>query len=122
MTVSHENSPILWIISPCYNEEEVLPLSAPLLLQQLNSMIDSGAISDKSKLCFVNDGSSDKTWQIINNLAKENERCEGISLSRNRGHQNALLAGLTESRNFCDIAISIDCDGQDDISVMSDMI
>ena len=122
MTVSHENSPILWIVSPCYNEEEVLPLSAPLLLQQLNSMIDSGAISDKSKLCFVNDGSSDKTWQIINNLAKENEQCEGVSLSRNRGHQNALLAGLMESRRFCDITITIDCDGQDDISVMSDMI
>ena len=85
-------------------------------------MIDSGAISDKSKLCFVNDGSSDETWRIINNLAKENEQCEGISLSRNRGHQNALLAGLMESRRFCDIAISIDCDGQDDISVMSDMI
>lgn len=122
MTTPHQNLPILWIISPCYNEEEVLPLSTPLLLQELNLLIESGAISNKSKLCLVNDGSSDRTWQFICNLAKKSAQCEGISLSRNRGHQNALLAGLMEARRFCDIAISIDCDGQDDISAMSKMI
>ena len=115
-------NPILHIIIPCYNEEKVLPITAPLFLEQLNKMKIEGLISTQSKIVFVNDGSRDSTWEIIKKLSKENSAYFGISQSRNRGHQNAVLAGLMESMNNCDITISIDCDGQDDISVMSDMV
>lgn len=114
--------PILWIVIPCYNEEEVLPVTAPLFLQRINEMTFSGLISDKSRILFVNDGSKDKTWELIENLAKSDEHYIGISQSRNRGHQNAVLAGLMEAKDVCDITISIDCDGQDDITAMDKMV
>ncbi|WP_248405432.1 glycosyltransferase family 2 protein [Butyrivibrio fibrisolvens] len=116
------SKPILWIVIPCYNEENVLPITSPLFLQQLEKMIGEEKISDKSRILFVNDGSKDKTWDIITELADSNEHFIGISQSRNRGHQNAVLAGLMEARNVCDITISIDCDGQDDISAMDKMV
>lgn len=114
--------PLLWIVIPCYNEEEVLPLTAPLFLDQLNKMISSGKVSPLSRILFVNDGSNDNTWDLIASLSKENEHYIGISQSRNRGHQNAVLAGLMEAVDKCDITISIDCDGQDDISAMDRMV
>ena len=114
--------PVLYIVIPCYNEEEVLPITAPLFLAQRDEMIQKGKISPKSKILFVNDGSKDKTWEIISALSGGNPAFCGISLSRNRGHQNALLAGLMEAKQHCDITISIDCDGQDDIRVMEQMV
>ncbi len=114
--------PTLYIVIPCYNEEEVLPITAPLFLAKIEELISLDKISSRSKILFVNDGSKDKTWDIICNLAKENERFIGISQSRNRGHQNAVWAGLMESKDCCDITISIDCDGQDDINAINDMI
>ncbi len=115
-------SPILYIVVPCYNEEEVLPITSKLFLDELNDLISKNKISSKSKILFVNDGSKDKTWEIILNLSKQNEHFTGISQSRNRGHQSTLLAGLTEAKDKCDITISIDCDGQDDISAMEKMV
>ena len=114
--------PTLYIVIPCYNEEKVLPITAPLFLEQLKTMQSENLISSQSKIMFVNDGSKDSTWEIIRSLATENESYIGISQSRNRGHQNAVLAGLMEAKNKCDITISIDCDGQDDISVMTQMV
>lgn len=114
--------PVLYLVIPCYNEEKVLPITAPMFLSQMNKMCDQGLISDASKILFVNDGSKDKTWNIISELAKDNKMVLGISQSRNRGHQNAVLAGLMEAKDVCDITISIDCDGQDDISAMEEMV
>ena len=114
--------PVLYIVIPCYNEEAVLPLTAPLFRQKLGDLIGAGKISDDSRVLFVNDGSRDSTWEIIQNLAKQDVHFAGISQSRNRGHQNAVLAGLMECRNRCDITISIDCDGQDDINAMDRMV
>lgn len=114
--------PILHIVIPCYNEEKVLPITAPMFLEKLNSLMKKEAISPKSRIMFINDGSKDKTWEIINELAKSDEHYIGICQSRNRGHQNAVLAGLMESKDMCDITISIDCDGQDDIDAMDKMV
>ena len=116
------NLPIVWIVIPCYNEEEVLPVTSPMFLKLLEDMIKDEQISDKSRILFVNDGSKDKTWQIIYQLSKENKHFIGICQSRNRGHQNAVLAGLMEAKDNCDITISIDCDGQDDINAMKKMV
>ena len=116
------SNPILWIVIPCYNEENVLPITSPLFLKQLKKMVNEEKISDKSRILFVNDGSKDKTWDIITKLSAQDEHFIGISQSRNRGHQNAVLAGLMEARGVCDITISIDCDGQDDISAMDKMV
>ncbi len=113
---------VLYIIVPCYNEEEVLPISCTLFLNKLKSLIEAGKISDDSKILFVNDGSRDSTWDIICDLAKQDKHYLGIAQSRNRGHQNAVLAGLMEAKDYCDITISIDCDGQDDIDAMDAMI
>ncbi len=113
---------ILYIVIPCYNEEQVLPITAPEFLSKLNTLIESGKISDDSRIMFVNDGSKDSTWQIIKDLSKQDEHYIGISQSRNRGHQNAVLAGLMEAKDRCDITISIDCDGQDDIDAMDEMV
>ena len=109
---------ILYIIIPCYNEETVLPITSKLFLSKLNSLIESGKISNNSRILFVNDGSK----EIICSLAKQDEHFIGISQSRNRGHQNAVLAGLMEAKDKCDITISIDCDGQDDINAMDEMV
>ena len=114
--------PLLWIIVPCYNEQEVLPVTAPLFREELEKMISAGKVSRKSRILFVNDGSADSTWDIIQELARKDETFLGISQSRNRGHQNAVLAGLMEAREHCDITISIDCDGQDDVSAMERMV
>ena len=114
--------PTLYIIIPCYNEEKVLPITSKLFLKELQTLIADDKISQNSKILFVNDGSRDSTWDIIVKLSKENVHFSGISQSRNRGHQNAVLAGLMDSRDKCDVTISIDCDGQDDIAAMGDMI
>lgn len=114
--------PVLWIVIPCYNEEEVLPITAPLFLAELTDLIGKGKISENSRILFVNDGSRDNTWQVIRSLSEENEHFIGIAQSRNRGHQNAVLAGLMEALPHADVTISIDCDGQDDITVMEKMI
>lgn len=115
-------APILYIVVPCYNEQEVLPITAPLFKAELEELTKKGKVSAESKVLFVNDGSKDATWQIITDLSKQDPVYQGICLSRNRGHQNALLAGLMEAKERCDIAISIDCDGQDDISAMEKMV
>ena len=112
----------LYIVIPCYNEQEVLPITAPMFLAKLKSLSDSGKISADSRILFVNDGSKDNTWSIIKELAAQDEHYTGICQSRNRGHQNAVLAGLMEARSKCDITISIDCDGQDDIDAMDKMV
>lgn len=114
--------PILYIVIPCYNEEKVLPETNLMFLGKIKELIDLGKIADNSRILFVNDGSRDDTWKIISTLSQENEYFEGISLSRNRGHQNALLAGLEEAKKYADITISIDCDGQDDINAMNEMV
>lgn len=114
--------PTLYIVIPCYNEEAVLPITAPMFLDKLKGLISDDKISDKSRVLFVNDGSRDGTWEIISSLAQNDKHFKGVSLSRNRGHQNALLAGLMEAKDDCDITISIDCDGQDDINAMDKMV
>lgn len=114
--------PTLYIVIPCYNEEEVLPITSVQFLEKLNSLIQQNKVSDESRIMFVNDGSKDETWNIIKALACEDRHYIGIAQSRNRGHQNAVLAGLMESKDKCDITISIDCDGQDDINAMDDMV
>ena len=115
-------APVLYIVIPCYNEQEVLPVTAPLFLEKLNSLSATGKISPESRILFINDGSRDETWNIICSLSKQDGHYLGISQSRNRGHQNAVLAGLLEARDRCDITISIDCDGQDDINAMDEMV
>ena len=114
--------PILYIVIPCYNEEQVLPITCSMFLEKIKSLVQKEKISDESRILFVNDGSKDKTWEIIKQLAKEDYHYKGISQSRNRGHQNAVLAGLMEAKDVCDITISIDCDGQDDINAMDAMV
>lgn len=116
------SAPTLFIVIPCYNEEEVLPITAPMFLKKLLSLVHEGKIADASRIMFVNDGSRDRTWEIISELSRSNEHYIGISQSRNRGHQNAVLAGLMEARGKCDITISVDCDGQDDINAMDKMV
>lgn len=113
---------ILWMVIPCYNEEAVLPITAPQFLAELKDLAAKGKISDKSRILFVNDGSRDGTWDIIRRLAAEDEHFLGICQSRNRGHQNAVLAGLMEAKEHADITISIDCDGQDDVTAMEAMV
>lgn len=114
--------PVLYIVIPCYNEQEVLPVTAPLFLQKINDLYIDGKISEHSRILFVNDGSRDNTWDIITGLSQIDEHYCGVSLSRNRGHQNALLAGLMEAAEKCDAAISVDCDGQDDIDAIDKMV
>ena len=115
-------APRLFIVIPCYNEQEVLPITAPMFLEKIKGLSAAGKISEDSRVLFVNDGSKDRTWSIIEELAKSDEHFIGISQSRNRGHQAAVLAGLMEAKEMCDITISIDCDGQDDINAMDGMV
>ncbi len=115
-------TPRLYIIIPCYNEQAVLPITAPMFLDKLSSLAAAGKISGDSRILFVNDGSKDETWNIIKDLSRQDEHYIGICQSRNRGHQNAVLAGLMEAKDCCDITISIDCDGQDDINAMDAMV
>ena len=114
--------PILYIVIPCYNEEEVLPITAPLFLKKIHQLVNEGKILDESRILFVNDGSKDGTWELIKKLSKEEYHYKGIAQSRNRGHQNAVLAGLMTAKEVADITISIDCDGQDDINAMEAMV
>lgn len=114
--------PTLYVIVPCYNEEEVLPITAPQFLEELERMKEQKLIAADSRIMFVDDGSRDRTWSIVNDLAAQNEAFIGIRQSRNRGHQNAVLAGLMEAKDRCQITISIDCDGQDDIRAMEEMV
>ena len=113
--------PVLYIVIPCYNEEKVLPITAPMFLKKIQDLSAAGKISQDSRVLFVNDGSKDNTWDIIKDLSKTDPHYIGICQSRNRGHQNAVLAGLMEAKDKCDITISIDCDGQDDINAMDAM-
>lgn len=112
----------LYIVIPCYNEEQVLPITAPLFLDELNTLIKAEKISNDSRIMFVNDGSKDETWSIIQEISEKDEHFIGICQSRNRGHQNTVLAGLMEAKDMADITISIDCDGQDDITAMEAMV
>ena len=114
--------PRLIVVIPCYNEEKVLPITSKEFLAELHKLITEDKIASDSRIMFVNDGSKDSTWELISALAKEDEHFIGISQSRNRGHQNAVLAGLMEAKDMCDITISIDCDGQDDIGAMEQMV
>ena len=116
------NKPVLYIVIPCYNEEKVLPITSTMFLDKINELVKLNKISDDSRIMFVNDGSKDKTWEIVCDLANKDNHYIGISQSRNRGHQNAVLAGLMEAKDQCDITISIDCDGQDDINAMNKMV
>ena len=120
--MNNRTDPILYIVIPCYNEQEVLPITAPMFLQKLTNLTAAGKISPESRVLFVNDGSKDRTWEIICDLAARDPHYVGICQSRNRGHQNAVLAGLMEAKSRCDITISIDCDGQDDINAMDAMV
>ncbi len=112
----------LYLVIPCYNEEEVLPETAARLKEKVVSLIGKGKIDKDSRIVFVNDGSKDRTWEIIASLHKENSVFSGINLSRNRGHQNALLAGLMTVMEYADMAISMDADLQDDINAIDEMI
>ena len=113
---------ILYLVIPCYNEEAVLHETAKQLLEKMNSMFDRGMISRESKIMFVNDGSKDKTWEIIRELHESNPIYSGVKLSRNKGHQNALLAGLMTAKEKADMAISLDADLQDDVDVIDKMV
>ena len=114
--------PVLYIVIPCYNEEQVLPLTSGMFLDKIEQLVKADKISNDSRVLFVNDGSKDNTWEIICDLAEKDEHFIGIAQSRNRGHQAAVLAGLMEAKDRCDITISIDCDGQDDINAMDRMV
>ena len=113
---------ILYIVVPCYNEQEVLRETAKRLKEKLEKLINEGKVSVKSRVLFVNDGSKDNTFGIIEELYSESELFEGINLSRNRGHQNALLAGLMEAIKKADVTISMDADLQDDINAVDEML
>lgn len=115
-------SKILYLVIPCYNEEEVLPLTKVQLKEKMNNLIKENKISKDSKVMFVNDGSKDKTWELIEKYHKEDSLFTGVKLSRNKGHQNALLAGLLTAKKYADIVISMDADLQDDINVIDKMI
>ena len=115
-------APVLYLVIPCYNEEQVLPLTSGKFKGKLDELIEAGKISSKSRVMFVNDGSKDTTWDILTSLCEESEEYCAISLSRNRGHQNALIAGLMEAKKYADITISMDCDGQDDINAITQMV
>lgn len=122
MEQGNRMQPRLYIIIPCYNEEKVLPITAPMFLKKIEQLTEMREISEDSRILFVNDGSKDDTWSLIKKLSVEDCHYIGISQSRNRGHQNAVLAGLMEAKDVADITISIDCDGQDDINAMDEMI
>lgn len=115
-------TPILYLVIPCYNEEQVLPLTSGKFKAKLEELIEAGKISDDSRVMFVNDGSKDTTWDILTSLCEEDKKYAAISLAHNRGHQNALIAGLMEAKKYADITISMDCDGQDDINAITQMV
>ena len=120
--VEQERGGVLYLVIPCYNEEEVLPETSKRLTAKLGAMIEMGLISEDSKIVFVNDGSKDHTWQLIRQYHEENPMIQGINLSRNKGHQNALLAGLMTVKEYCDMAISMDADLQDDVDAIDQFV
>lgn len=113
---------ILYVVIPCYNEEEVLNETTKRLKVKMKDLIKLKKISDKSKVMYVNDGSKDKTWELIKKINKKEKLFTGITLSRNKGHQNALLAGLMTAKKYADVVISMDADLQDDINAIDEMI
>lgn len=113
---------ILYLVVPCYNEEEVLPETARQLLEKMTALVVANAIHKNSRIVFVDDGSKDRTWQLIAELHENNPIYQGIKLSRNQGHQNALLAGLMTVKDACDMVISLDADLQDDIDAIDEMV
>ena len=113
---------ILYTVIPCYNEEEVLPQTAEILSNKYLALIEAGLISKESRILFVDDGSKDRTWEMISDYHGKNPVFSGVKLSRNRGHQNALFAGLMEAAKYCDAAVSIDADLQDDVDAIDKMI
>lgn len=115
-------TPVLYLVIPCYNEEQVLPLTSGKFKAKLEELIEAGKISEDSRVMFVNDGSKDTTWDILTSLCEEDKKYAAISLAHNRGHQNALIAGLMEAKKYADITISMDCDGQDDINAITEMV
>lgn len=116
------NKPVLYIVVPCYNEEEVLPETSKRLKAKLVGLMECGSISPDSRIMFVNDGSKDRTWELIEQLHQSDRIFSGVNLTRNRGHQNALLAGLMTAKDRCDAAISMDADLQDDIDAVDGML
>ena len=122
MSSTQSTCPKLCLIVPCFNEEAVLPVTSREFKDKLEELIRLNQISSDSRILFVDDGSYDRTWELICGFAESSPYVEGISLSRNRGHQNALLAGLMEVKGKCDIAVTIDCDGQDDLDVLDEMV
>ena len=115
-------TPVLYLVIPCYNEEQVLPLTSGKFKAKLEELIEAGKISEDSRVMFVNDGSKDTTWDILTSLCEKDKKYAAISLAHNRGHQNALIAGLMEAKKYADITISMDCDGQDDINAITEMV
>ena len=113
---------VLYIVVPCYKEQEVLPEKARRLKKKMEDLIDTGKIDSKSRVVFVNDGSTDRTWEIIKDIHMKDSLFSGIDLSRNRGHQNALLAGLLTVKTEADMVISMDADLQDDINAVDEMV
>ena len=113
---------ILYIVVPCYNEEEVLPETSKRLKEKVTSLVQAGKVSEKSRILFVNDGSKDRTWELISALHESDPIFSGVDLTRNRGHQNALLAGLMTAKDRCDMTISMDADLQDDVDAVDRMV
>ena len=113
-----ERGRVLYLVVPCYNEQEVLPETSRRLKEKLESLKAQGMISEESRIMFVNDGSKDRTWEMIEELHREDPVYQGVRLSRNRGHQNALLGGLMTAKEYADMVISLDADLQDDIDVI----
>lgn len=113
---------VLYLVIPCYNEEAVLPVTKKLFLNEIEKLVEKEKISPESRILYVDDGSRDRTWDILREMSWKDKRILAIRQSRNRGHQNALLAGLMEAKDLCDIAVSMDCDGQDDVEVMEAMV
>ena len=120
--ISDKKLKVLYLVIPCYNEEEVLPITTEALKLKMNDLISNKKISKESKVLYVNDGSKDKTWELIEQIHEQDNMFCGVKLSRNRGHQNALLAGLMSARKYADITISMDADLQDDINVIDKML
>ena len=113
----------LYIVVPCYNEEEVLPICAPILLEKRSALIGAGKIAESSRILFVNDGSSDGTWELLRRLHEENaSSVDCVRLTRNRGHQNAVMAGLVTAIRWADVTITVDADLQDDINAIDEMV
>ncbi len=117
-----KEKPILYIVIPCYNEEEVIKETTKQLKVKLKELIKNKQISNKSRVMYVNDGSKDKTWELIKEINEQEELFTGITLSRNRGHQNALLGGLMTAKKYADVVISMDADLQDDINAIDEML